>query len=224
MDLFCCDMCSITRNLINHLIAHVNKEHKNELNFIFSCKYGDCGYTTRSYQGWKNHNSRKHAQPKENLVTNALGAEMWAENILMQEESGFNIENEFKFSVAKYLLRLKTMKKLTSDAINLVVENTVDLISRKLAVYNIQENNIEMITKTFGSDYMRYMYYKSHCGFVQPKEVILGKRWVAYKERYKQVNDTCYCVPFLDLLKSTLQLPEMTDFILHRIEHNDGIL
>ena len=108
--------------------------------------------------------------------------------------------------------------------INLVVENIVDLICRKLAVHNIKENNIEMITKTFGSDYMRYKYYKSYCGFVQPKEVILGQRWVAYKGRYKQVNDTCYFFPFLDLLKSILQLPEITDFILHRMEHNDGII
>ena len=87
------------------LIAHVNKEHKNESNFIFSCKFDDCGYITRSYQGWKNHNSRKHAKPKENRLTNAVGAEMWAENILIQEESGFDVEKEFKFSVAKYLLR-----------------------------------------------------------------------------------------------------------------------
>ena len=149
---------------------------------------------------------------------------MWAENILIQEESGFDVEKEFKFSVAKYLLRLETMKKLTADAINIVVENTVDLICRKLAVHNIKENDIEMITKTFGTDYMRYKYYKSHCGFVQLKEVVLGQRWVAYKGRYKQVNDTCYCVPFLDLLKSIVQLPDMTDSILHRMEHNDGII
>ena len=134
------------------------------------------------------------------------------------------MEDEFKFSVAKYLLRLETMKKLTADVINLVIENTVDLICRRLAVHNIKENDIEMITKTVGSDYMRYKYYKSHCGFVQPEEVILGQWWVAYKGRYKQVNGTCYCVPFLDSLKSIFQLPEMTDFILHRMEHNDGII
>ena len=49
--------------------------------------------------------------------------------------------------------------------INLVIKNTVDLICRRLAVHNIKENDIEMITKTVGSDYMRYKYYKSHCGF-----------------------------------------------------------
>ena len=60
MDNYICSMCYFKGRSIKHLMCHCLLKHKNDGNYIAYCKIQNCMYSTRSWNAFKLHCSRKH--------------------------------------------------------------------------------------------------------------------------------------------------------------------
>ena len=69
--------------------------------------------------------------------------------------------------------------------------------------------NISEVLSTFKTGKTREAFFKKHCNYIPPQEVILGNSIIRKKGTLKRVKDCGYVVPFQKSLVNYLNIPEV---------------
>ncbi|XP_071845762.1 uncharacterized protein [Apostichopus japonicus] len=223
----CCTMCNFIADNFNQFTNHVSRIHRNDPRFKVYCDFGDCGFSTKSWGGYKTHVSRAHREVVD--VNGGFDDDLPDVEDNNEDGAQSDREDEDKMLFASYLLYLETGLKLSQKAVNVVVGNTQHVVGYHLARQRqqlkrkLEERNVDTgfiddffydtgIT-TFSTEQKRGQFYKSNCHLVEPIEVVLGHRNVNAHGNVKRICDRGYIVPLKGLLQSLVRMPEVYRFI-----------
>lgn len=126
-----CTMCPYITRYHKDFCNHIVRIHKNDPRFLVCCQVGQCCFSTKSWKSYKQHISSYHR---------TVGVDRNHESI--DDENDVNIiPNNEAHDVcqtcinASYLLCLETKHNLSQTAINVVAENTSELIRRHIEMH-----------------------------------------------------------------------------------------
>lgn len=229
-----CNMCHFQSNDFRRFKSHVLRMHRNSPDFLVSCSYGPCAYSTKSWNAFKMHVYRYHSEI--NLVRDGdqqLTAEFASDDLRdsdgLLESDGIssNIHNITEIKNAEFALKLETVHKIPKVAIDNIIQHTSHLLSHHVseAVNNIKthlepkmshedlsfmNSFVKGIKLTnVESEYSRRKYYSNHCSLVEPQEVLLGTELRNIKGHMTDVKRYGYCIPLQKALQALLNLPEV---------------
>ncbi len=217
-----CSMCHFQSIEFRRFKSHVVRMHRNNPDFIISCSYRGCAYSTKSWNAFKMHVSRYHSEVIQNFDDDVqLTAEFASDDLLDSESfevgdvscSSSNVHNITEFKNSEFALKLETQHKIPQVSIDAIVQHTSHLISHHVSevVNSIKSylqpkisakdslfiNNFIKGVKlsNIKSEYNRKKYYSNHCHLVEPEEVLLGTEFIKFKGHVKEVKRCGYYIP-----------------------------
>ena len=216
MDTVLCTMCNFTTYSQKSLNYHIIRRHKDDSNFHVTCSFPNCFYSSKSWNGFKTHFSRKHRQQVDIGVVS---------NDEFNEEADQGIvgttEGEIAFECANYALKLQTKLKVPASAVDDVIESTINLI-RKGEELQKMNSDVDMaeVLKQFKTQKLRTNYITRNCNYLEPVEVVLGKSYHLKNSKLCEVNDCAYIVPFKEAICNYVNQPEVWEEITtdHSVE------
>ena len=182
-------------------------------------------YSTRSWNAFKLHVSRKHRHDRQSDDVNYVVSSSSCGSDDDADANHYSIQQWF---TASYLLKLETQYKMPQQAINDVVSCTGTYMKQSLDNFKLQlkkrlgegqpiDNAIEDIElsslDTFATIYMRDKFYETICGYVKPEPILLGRTVVRRNDRLQQMERLGYIVPFAKSLEQFLSMPEVWHFV-----------
>ncbi len=133
-----CSMCPFSTSEVSRYIHHILRVHKNSPNFLISCNFGACAYTTKSWKAFKQHNWRCHKEvgsiSDEHMAATG-GEESVIGDVLdiPSDETNAPFENLAFLKNAKYALKLETQHRIPKSAVNDIIAHTSLLVSHYVA-------------------------------------------------------------------------------------------
>lgn len=143
-------MCDTQKRLSQHIV----RTHRYDPNFIVQCCIDQCMYSTKSWNAYKIHVSRRYKdENKYDLYKEIENGFLDMDDLDINNDDAIEKRN---FSVASYMLNLEGEHKLSQNALNTIATstnifvnqialNTKQQLSRKLAEHNVDENILDGI-------------------------------------------------------------------------------
>jgi hypothetical protein len=223
-------MCPFGAERFDDFRVHVARCHKNDPRFKMYCDIGNCAFSTKSYTSFKSHMSRNHKDIANAVHENEdFDHDEPNEMDIDKECDTYDTKQESDMLYAQYLLSLETMHRLTEKAVDVVHNNTEQLITHflnkqkdafkgLLTTQNVQVEGLDDISvdtghAKFSSRYKRTKFLVNECNLIQPQEVLLGTRDREIRGVLKTVRDMGYIIPLKGLLQSLVNMPEVLNCI-----------
>ncbi len=137
-----CSMCNCDSDEFRRFKSHVVRMHRNNPDFIISCSYGGCAYSTKIWNAFKMHVSRYPIEVNQNFENDEqLTADLASDDLLDSESfevgdvsCSSNVHNIIEFRNAEFALKLETQYKIPQVSIDAIVQHTSHLISHHVSV------------------------------------------------------------------------------------------
>lgn len=238
-------MCVYTTRSHKDFCIHIVRVHKHDPRFIIHCQIGQCAFSTKVWNSYKQHISKRH----RNDLLNDLVNDHDDDNGIIVHDFGGDIVNVNNMELdntqvlnASYLLSLESCHNITQSAINLIAHNTSELISKHLEVYRNKLKNeiqtkghaeIENILKEeaalscfdeLKSEHKRRTFYKTHFNMVSPQSIELGYHLKKSQGGIKRIRDYGYFIPFEDLITILYCLPEVQFWFQNNHKTHDTLM
>ncbi len=229
-----CTMCHFQSDEFRRFKSHVLRMHRNSPDFLVSCSYGACEYSTKSWNAFKMHVYRYHSEINQAMDGDQqLAADFASDDLLDSDDfvesdaRSSNIHNITEIKNAEFTLKLETVHKIPKVAIDNIIQHTSQLISHHVSeVVNsikshlqpkISSEDLSFINSfikgiklnNVESEYSRRKYYSHNCNLVEPQEVLLGTEFKKIKGHMTEVKRYGYCIPLEKTLQALLNLPEI---------------
>lgn len=139
-----CPMCVYVTRYHKDFCIHIVRVHKNDPRFIVYCQIGQCAFSTKVWNSYKQHISKYHRNVCINdLAYNGNNDLNDQEGDEPAEENNLNMENPLFFN-AGYLLSLESQHNISQSAINIIAENTSELIQMYVNIWIYIERKLRM--------------------------------------------------------------------------------
>lgn len=237
---FSCSMCFFICNTQKRLAQHIVRRHRNDPNFIVQCCLNNCVYTTKSWNAYKLHISRRHKFENTFNFENDIEDEFIDidENNVVNEE---DIHKKRIFSVATYMLRLESEHKLSQKALNEIagttsvflkqlIGSTKQHLALKLTENGVDDNILdgcfqsEQLFESFSSQYLRDQFYTQECRLLHSEAVHLGTKVKRTSNGLKTVHHYGRIVPFQKNIEALLNMPEVWHYVQNQHRSTDGLM
>ena len=221
----------------------MSRYHQHDPNFLVSCSVDRCKYSTKSWNAFKLHISRKHESNFDNDQLeddDATGlfieeADRNIDTIVNAGKNGLMAANEYV--AANFVLSLQADHSVSNRAVDQVIAKAKQLVTENLETYkekcylenpglniNLPEIHYDLFTG-LETQYQREKFYKTCCSYIEPKEVLLGERPMNTKSGVKHEKRYGYIIPFKESLKSLLEMPEIWHWVKHpHKKRQDGVM
>ncbi|CAM1325909.1 Uncharacterised protein r2_g3484 [Pycnogonum litorale] len=245
MDEFPCTMCYYVAENHENLVNHLVRKHKHDSNFSMQCSIGGCMYTSKSWNAFKIHVSRKHNCALE-TSPNPEAMEIDTNVSYDCEENGailttiHDTEQQKEMLAAIYLLNMEAQCNLTQRGLDILVSSTQDFMAQFLSShveslrYEFSKRDYDQqilqnictsdVFKNFASCYLRKKFYVEKCGYLQPKDVLLGQTMARKNGRHQPINHYGHIIPFKENLELLLNLPEVWNCVQNPHSNHDGLM
>ena len=223
VSIFNCNLClAYSTHEFASFKKHFVRFHKNDPNFSVACRIDSCAYTTNSWSSYKVHVHRKHkdidTEPNDMIVEEE------------DEEDPpvlpFMREPDLRHFNSMFTLSLEAKHNVSQAGINNIVSTVENLVESHIKVYQKQivrkmesvgmhpdvVNDIQINTslEAFSSNAKRKAYYRKNLeSWIEPQEVVVGKKYVTEKGKLHCLSRVGYIVPFKECLRQLLHLPEV---------------
>jgi hypothetical protein len=225
-----CQFCDFTHTRARVLI-HMIRNHEHESKFTLSCNF--CGASYNKYDSFRKHLYRKHHQTdSEELLFDNDQVEPDIIN-LSREQQAVSFEeaiSETENHCNSFILRLRSTHNVPQSAVDSIVCETRKILKSTIGVATAAFKQIRndehepdnaIATAVISvlnqwdafhkldSKRLQDAAFVKKFHLLQPIEVKLGERYRAAVCNVQTIPCFGYIVPFLDNLKSFLQMPEV---------------
>ncbi len=135
-----CTMCHFQSDEFRRFKSHVLRMHRNSPDFLVSCSYGACKYSTKSWSAFKMHVYRYHTEISQAMDgDDQLAADFASDDLLDSDDfvesdaRSSNVHNITEIKNAEFALKLETVHKIPKVAINNIIQHTSHLISHHVS-------------------------------------------------------------------------------------------
>ncbi|CAG2190059.1 unnamed protein product [Mytilus edulis] len=139
---YSCTMCPYVTKYHKDFCNHIVRVHKSDPRFLVYCQVDCCGFSTKSWNSYKQHVSAYHKEValNENINIDNNEYNIEHQDILLNPNNEALDFNQTYIN-ATYLLSLETKHNLSQAAISIVAENTSDLIKRHIELFKMKIRN-----------------------------------------------------------------------------------
>lgn len=231
---YSCTMCPYVTKYHKDFCNHIVRVHKSDPRFLVYCQVDCCGFSTKSWNSYKQHVSAYHKEValNENINIDNNDYNIEHQDILLNPNNEALDFNQTYIN-ATYLLSLETKHNLSQAAISIVAENTSDLIKRHIELFKmkirnqIQINRPENIDEILNDDtdecyfedllseHRRLAFYEKHFKMISTKSIVLGHHLKKSKNVVSRVKDHGYIIPLRELVAALHNLPEFLYWCQH---------
>jgi len=231
---FNCNLCAYTTNSFFSFRKHFVRHHKNDPNFYVACCIDACAYTSRNWSTYRVHVHRKHrnllVEPSSVAAVSGIEGDGGSNS---DDDSAdvpnSNVHDPLRFN-SLFTLSLAAKHNLSQSAVDNVVSSTDVLLENHLEFFKqqvklklteinvdpgvIDEINMSTFMSAFASHPKRTAYYRQNIvTYVEPKEVIIGHKFISQSGCIKQSVRLGYIIPFEKSLRNLLSMPEVWHYV-----------
>ena len=235
-----CSMCFFSTTFTRKFISHVVRTHRHDPNFSVTCTFPNCSYSTKSWNAYKTHSSRKHNHNAGSIIDDepqndrdSIDNDQQNDPQLVavdgcEEEAEHETDPEI--FAGKYTLALSAAHNVAQDGIDSIIATTSSMINDTLELYT--DRIIQQISdggpldrdtlRTLMPQDMfiglsthrkRQKFYEERFGLLNPEPVYLGSKVVSEKGKCVRKRFYGYIVPFETGLQAFLEMPEIWNYV-----------
>lgn len=229
MALYLCSMCSFSTGVYDRYFSHLVRRHRNESNFIVNCCFDNCMYSSKSWNAFKIHVSRRHPDKvRVDGFRDSLHVVDNDDDMETGELHSLPERDRRTLSFAAFLLKMECEHKMSQRALNDLAHCTADLVAEHMQIYRdeLQQNlagsgtelslpHNDFETNCFLTTHARRKFYSDNCGLIACEEIKLGDKNVRHKGRLVKRKLCGYIVPLTKTLEALLNMPEVWNYVVN---------